>query len=268
MKQIAIYTPINVNYDSLFTLKGYLDKQTTKAFVWHIISWGDDIRDIIECLRSNSHFEILYDKISARGKYKVTEYMFNHTDEPYILGCPCEFTLKENAIETIIKQWQEIQEEGLNNIAEVRALCSIPSKKVEHYLLEHSPICSLDATWHKVVLKMGLSISAITSWEVAKFKECVKMSDYTLFQNKYNELSTSLFWTAIGRKYKTRYLFKQIASENREICSNRTPSNRYNSFVAYYYLLTKNITYFFYKPTYFLSMAVHLLSTIIKIIIK
>ena len=43
------------------------------------------------------------------GKYKVTEYMFNHTDEPYILGCPCEFTLKENAIETIIKQWQEIQ---------------------------------------------------------------------------------------------------------------------------------------------------------------
>ena len=268
MKQIAIYTPINANYDSLYILKGCLDRQTTSAFVWHIISWGDDISDIIECLRSNSHFEIIYDKIAAKGKYKVTEFMFNHTDEPYILGCPCEFTLKEDAVETIIKQWQEIQKEGLNNIAEIRALCSIPSKKVELYLSRHSPNCSLDATWHEVVLKMGLSIPAITSWEVTKFKECVRMSEYTLFQSKYNELSTSLFWTAIGRKYRTRYLFKQIATESQEINSNRTLPNKYNSLVAYYYLLTRNITYFFYKPTYFFRIAIHLLGATIKIIIK
>ena len=268
MKSIALYTPINANYESLFVLKECLDSQTTKDFVWHIISWGDDICTIIDRLRNNSNYDILYDQIQVKGKYLATEFMFKHTEEPYIIGCPCEFELKENAIETIIRQWHDIQRNVDNNIAEVRALCGTPSKNVARYMSEYPSINYLDATWHEMVLKKGLSIQAITSWDVAKFKECVKISDYTLFQNKYNELSTSLFWTAIGRKYKTRYLFEQIAYENKEICTNRTMPNKYNGLVANYYLLTKNFTYFFYKPKFFFRTAIHLLVETIKIILR
>lgn len=268
MKSIAIYTPINADYDSLFALKACLDRQTTKDFVWHIISWGDDICTIIDRLRYNSNYDILYDQIQVKGKYLATEFMFNHTEEPYIIGCPCEFELKENAIETIIRQWHDIQRNMDNNVAEVRALCGTPSKNVARYMSEYPSISYLDATWHEMVLKNGVSIQAITSWDVAKFKECVRMSDYTLFQNKYNELSTSLFWSAIGRKYQTRYLFEQIAQERQDVCTNKTLPNRYNDVVAYYYMLTQNLSYSSYKPKFFFKTAIHLLVATLKIIIK
>ena len=268
MKSIAIYTPINADYDSLFALKACLDRQTVKDFVWHIISWGDDICAIIESLRNNSNFDILYDQIQVKGKYHVTEFMFNHTEEQYIIGCPCEFELEENAIEVIISQWNNIQNNAHRNIAEVRAFCVSPSKKVMHFISVHSSIGYLDATWHEMVLKNGLSIQAITSWDVAKFKECVRMSDYSLFQNKYNELSTSLFWSAIGRKYKTRYLFEKIAQEKQDACTNKSLPNKYNDVVAYYYMLTKNLSYFSYNPRFFFKTAIHLLVAMVKIIIK
>lgn len=268
MRSIAIYTPINADYDSLFALKACLDRQTVKDFVWHIISWGDDISAIIDSLRNHSIFDILYDQIQVKGKYQVTEFMFNHTEEQYIIGCPCEFNLKENAIEEIISQWNDIESNARNHVAEVRALCGTPSNKVRHYLTEHLSIAYLDATWHEMVLKKGLSIQAITSWDVAKFKECVKMSDYTLFKNQYNELSTCLFWSAIGRKYQTRYLFEQIAQERQDVCTNKTLPNRYNDVVAYYYMLTQNLSYFSYKPKFFFKTAIHLLVATLKIIIK
>ena len=198
-----------------------LSCQTNKDFVWYIINWGDrDIDDMISQLRENSNLDIEYHKIEAKGKFIVTQFVFEHAKTNYILGCPCEFILKKNAIDVIIRQWREVQNKSLN-LAEVRAL---------------------------------------------KFRECVKMSDFKMFQDKYNELSTSLFWSAIGNKYKTRYIFKSIARINSNIQTNVITPNKYNAFVASYYMFIKNIKYFFYNPFYFIRLFIHIPYYLIKTI--
>ena len=264
MKSITIYTPINHDYEALIILMSRLSCQTNKDFVWYIINWGDrDIDDMISQLRENSNLDIEYHKIEAKGKFIVTQFVFEHAKTNYILGCPCEFILKKNAIDVIIRQWREVQNKSLN-LAEVRALCEDKTGNIVGKTDCFMDVEFLDATWHDMVLKKHTTFHMISSWDVLKFRECVKMSDFKMFQDKYNELSTSLFWSAIGNKYKTRYIFKSIARINSNIQTNVITPNKYNAFVASYYMFIKNIKYFFYNPFYFIRLFIHIPYYLIK----
>ena len=265
---ITIYTPINVEYRALYGLMECLKKQTCKEYVWHIVNWGkDDIDSIITDIRSVLDTIVFYDKIEAKGKYIVTDYVFRHATTPYVLGCPCEFHLKENAIESIVRQWSIIENNQLEDIAELRLLCENDTGHILGLFGSMDPnVEYCDATWHEMVLKKQCLIQAISSWHVRKFLECVKMDDYTLFSDKYNELATSLFWSSLGRKYQSRYVFTSIAIIDQSLHTNVTLPNLYNSFIANFYLFKQNIHYVGYNPVYFVRLGIHLILSGLKII--
>jgi len=251
--KLTIYTPISSNYENLDLIYESLLRQTNKMFVWYIIDYNNSETANTYVLRfqSENKIQVKYLYKPFKGRYLATKHAFENIDTDYIIGLDGGYFIVDDCVEVILSQWEQIEKDKYNAIAEIRGLAINNTHKligVSKYQYKEEYV---DMTWHQMVLKNGNYYEMLASWDRLKFLECIDFKRYDLFSDRIDELSTALFWSSLGRKYQTRYLSKSLKCKIDSQSLEQKTVNVYNTFVANYYFLVENIDYYFYSPKYY-----------------
>lgn len=264
---LTIYTPINSNYENLDIIYGSLINQTNQKFIWYILDYNEsDLAfNYVYKFKSESKIQIEYVHKHFKGRYLATKYAFENIYTNYIIGLDGAYFIVKDCVEVILNHWHEIEKEKNHFIAEIRGLANNKSKELVgksqyHYKKEY-----VDMRWHEMVLKNGNYYEMLASWDRLKFLECVNWGGYDLFSEQIDELSTTLFWSSLGRKYQTRYLNKILKCKIDSVSLDKKSSNDYNTFVSGYYFLVENIDFFFYSPKYYTGVILSFISASTKL---
>lgn len=264
--KLTVYTPIHANYEMLPAVFSSLMQQTSKEFIWFLINYGNEntIQSLVAIFIAEAEFKIIYRHIPLKGRYKATKLVFEEATTNYIIGAPPMFLLQENAVEVMINQWTQIEEEHRTDIAEIRAFAADSDNEPLGTKFPLIPDLHLDAFWHEMTLKHGYSFEATPSWDRIKFLECVDIDSYPLYEDMVDELPTYLFWSAIGRKYKTRYV-KDVLKHKQAVPLLQEKGNRYNDLVGSYYFINENWRYVSYNLKYFIVRIILMLRNAYKL---
>ncbi|HEX8563134.1 MAG TPA: hypothetical protein VF676_09170 [Flavobacterium sp.] len=251
--KLTIYTPIRSNYGNLDIIYDSLLGQGNKGFVWFIIDYGESesANSYVSKFKSDNAIEVKYLYMAFKGRYLATKHAFENIETDYILGLDGGYFIVKDCVEVILNQWQSIEKEKNASIAEIRALAidsagKLVGKSKYRYKDEH-----VDMSWHQMVLKKRNYYEMLACWDRRKFLECVDFNRYNLFSDHIDELSTTLFWSSLGRKYLTRYLNQSLKCKIDSQIPAKKNANVYNNFVSSYYFLVENRNYFFHSPKYY-----------------
>lgn len=109
---LTIITPVYNRKELLFRCADSLNKQTCSDFQWIIIDDGssdgleDEIRSFVEC----SHTYIVeYYKKKNGGKHTALNYSHPFIKGKYVLLLDSDDILTPNAVETVLKEWQNYE---------------------------------------------------------------------------------------------------------------------------------------------------------------
>lgn len=262
--KLTIYTPIDSGYENLDVIYNSLKNQTNKEFVWLIFDYNNaDLgRSYFLKYQKENSIEIQYQHQFFKGRYLVTQHAFKSILSNYILGLDGAYFVVTDCVETILNQWQSIEVEKNHSTAEIRGLAQNSSNELigsSKYVYQKN-LDFVDISWHEMVLKRENYYEMLTCWDREKFLKSVDFNEYNLFSDQVDELSTSLFWSSIGRAYKTRYLNKVLKCKIENQLQQEKKMNFYNTFVSNYYFILQNSTYFFYAPRYY-SVVIYLFIT-------
>jgi hypothetical protein len=265
-QKITVYTPIAGNYENLNLIYNSLKSQTSSLFSWYILNYGkEDINDFIKKIRTEGILDFFYQHKFFKGRYLATSFAFENIKTKYIIGLDGNYILMPNAIDEISKCWLSIENAHIEDVAEIRAFAQIGEDNSNRKLKQFIDKEFVNSTWHEMVLKKRNYYEMLASWDREKFLKAVNISNYSLFENEIDEVDTTLFWSSIGRKYKTRYLaqFLKKKSSIQDVEKKGIPKivNHYNGFIYYHYYIKENFQYFFYNPIFHLKAVYHFIKS-------
>ncbi len=112
MKKLAIITP-NYNRPQLLKrLYKSLKEQTCKDFIWYIIDDGskDDPQEVVDSFVKEEQVEIVFKKKANGGKHTCINFALQLIESPYVVIVDNDDKLTPNAVETILKDFDEIKD--------------------------------------------------------------------------------------------------------------------------------------------------------------
>jgi hypothetical protein len=268
--KLAIYTPINSQYENLDIIYESLTNQTNPLFVWYIIDYNviESAKSYFLKFEKENKLTINYSHKPFKGRYLATKYAFENIKTPYIVGLDGGYYLVNDGVDTLLNQWNEIENTKSTAIAEIRGLAKNNSGILvgtSNYVYKEDYV---DMSWHQMVLKNKNYYEMLASWDRLKFLECINFNQYDLYKNEIDELATSLFWSSLGRKYQTRYLNKILKCKIDSHNSALKSVNLYNTFVSNYYFILENSTYFFNAPKYYSAVIYSFIGAGLKLKLK
>ena len=110
MKKVSVITPVYNRRETMKRLFDSLNKQTSDDFYWLIIDDGstDGLSEDIEYYRSNSKMCIEYYYEENRGKHIALNKAFDVVNSELIIIVDSDDYIIDNAISTIIDDWNVI----------------------------------------------------------------------------------------------------------------------------------------------------------------
>ena len=111
MKTLAIVTPTYNRETLLIDLYESLEKQTIKDFTWYVVDDGssDNTEELISKLKKQASFDIVYEKKKNGGKHTALNRAYELINEELTIIADSDDMLTENAVETIIKDYDDIK---------------------------------------------------------------------------------------------------------------------------------------------------------------
>ena len=115
MKTLAIITPTYNRAELLQLAFNSLKQQSSKDFVWYVIDDGskDNTEEVVEQLTKQADFEIVFKRKENGGKHSALNVAFDLIKEELVLVLDSDDELIENAVETVICDYQEIKNNNL-----------------------------------------------------------------------------------------------------------------------------------------------------------
>lgn len=204
-----------------------LTMQTSKQFQWLIVDDGstDGTMNVIESLLkadvSNKGatisglceygFPIKYFWKPNGGKFTAMKLGFGLTDTRYMVEIDDDDELEPDAVETLINAWKNLEKEGKEDIAEIRAfvmkddgqIAGCPTVKMDG---GHEDVIGFEQYW-----RMDCRYECLISWDMQKITP-LRIFDLEgmWLSNKVTQVFESLFYYRIGRKYHARYLHRVL----------------------------------------------------------
>lgn len=269
--KLTIYTPINGKYEMLDLVYQSLLNQSNQNFEWLIVDYNetDFTKGYFDKYKLEAKLRVSYFHRPSKGRFLATKFAMENAATPYLVGVDGIYTLTPNAVEVLLNEWEAIEaSEKRDEIAEIRARAVDQSGKfIGKSGFDYNAVNQhIDANWHTMVLGKKNYSEMLASWNRRLFLKAVDFNHFTLFNGKYTELATGLFWSAIGRKYLTRYL--SVALKVRAVSEEKpqlVAENPYNEVIYHYYMLKDNLRYFWINPTYFLRTAIRLIKGMYKV---
>ncbi|MDL2264902.1 glycosyltransferase family 2 protein [Parabacteroides sp. OttesenSCG-928-G07] len=260
----TIFTPTYNRIKTLPRVYESLKKQTYKEFIWLIIDDGsnDGTRELAEEWKKEAQLSINYFYKKNGGKHTAFQMALEIVTTKYITTIDSDDILLPNALEVLDKAWKKIEADNLeNSIAQVQGFTIYETGELVGYgnFSLNPNILHIDASWHELVLKNKCLRELVGACNVEKLKECIDFNKYTWKKKHLRYLGESIFWSSIGRKYKTRLLnniFRIYYLDGGDSLL-RTKKNRdryINEMVNCYYFIEENdFKFLFYYPYYYIS---------------
>lgn len=265
MTDFTVYTPTYNRAHTLVRVYDCLKNQSYKDFIWLIIDDGstDNTKELVDIWINEAKIKIRYLYKPNGGKHTAMELAHRSVSTKYVIGLDSDDILLPNAIEIFQNQWKQIEDQGLDDeIAELRGFLS---RKLDEKIIGgdfsifKEGINYIDSNWHEWVLKKKCFHEMLSSFNTYKLNECVSISKYKYKIDNIKFISEGIFWSSIGRKYRTRYIRQIVGivfydSEGSLLRPKVKDKNRfYNHMVGSFYMVDENIQYFWYNPSYFIK---------------
>jgi hypothetical protein len=247
--------------------------QSFKDFNWLIVDYGSEnkVKSFVEqFLEENCFFNVEVLHRTTNGRYLTTGFVFDYLTTKYVVGLDGNYKLAPDTMRIIHDLWSQVESSQNDDIAEIRGHAvdmdgsMIGTTKFNF----KNGMSYVDATWHEMVLQRRNYLEMLASWDREKFLDCVDIGRYSFMSDRIDELPTLIFWSAIGRKYKTRYLNCTLKIKLSHISKKKSIINRYNVVFGNYTFLKENIKYFWLNPRLFLRLALDLLINLVLLILK
>ena len=264
MPEFTVYTPTYNRAHTLPRVYDCLKKQSYKDFIWLIIDNGsiDNTKVLVDSWINEAILEIIYLYKFNGGKHTAMELAHRSVTSKYVIGLDSDDILLPEALAIFHNHWKAIEEQGLEEkIAEVRAFMIRNSdEKIiggELTMFEKGTDY-IDSFWHEWVLKKKYGYEMIMALNTHKLNECVSIKKYNFYTDKIQFLIEGIFWSAIGRNYKTRYINQIVGRvfydfEGSLLRPKLKEKRRfYNHLVGAFYIVDENMSYFWYNPAFFI----------------
>ena len=215
MEPITIFTTTYNRKTLLYRLFLSIKKQTDHNFIWLIVDDGstDGTSEFVESFMADTDvdFKIDYIKKKNGGKHTAMKIGFERTLTKYMVEIDDDDELLPDAIETLIKVWQDIEKEDYDNIAEIRALSINENGIVSGQYNSADNRLYFDSNYLKEDWYNNHHLENITSWrmDLVNPLNIFDIEHEWLYPN-VKLVSESLFWNRIARVYDTRYLNKPL----------------------------------------------------------
>ena len=208
---MTIFTTTYNRCNLLYRLFLSIKKQSNHHFIWLIVDDGstDETSNVVKSFTNDPDvdFKIDYVQKENGGKHSAMKIGFERTQTKYMLEIDDDDELLPNTVELFLKQWEIIEKENRNDIAEIRAL-SINEKGVTSG--NYPPPLDdsfYDSNYITEDFIKNRHLENITSWRMDLIKplQIFDLEDQWLFKQT-KLVYESLFWHRIAKRYNTRYI--------------------------------------------------------------
>lgn len=259
---MTIFTPTYNRINTLPRVYKSLLNQSDKNFIWLIVDDGstDGTKNLISEWIKDARLKIRYYFKDNGGKHTAMKLAYEQADTKYFLAIDSDDELTPDAVKIFYEEWERIIDSGdENNFAEVSALTySVDGNLIGNFIFPEGTDY-IDSYWHEMVLKYKNNNENVVCWDLGKLKECVIIPDKFWLSDRVNLFGEFVLWARIGRKYKTRYINRQLRiyhfdTSNSILRNNDSTISHYNNLVEQKFFLDENLDFFFWNPRYFFNL--------------
>ncbi|MBQ8298808.1 MAG: glycosyltransferase family 2 protein [Clostridia bacterium] len=199
--KVSIITPSYNREKLLKNAYNSLIKQTNKAFEWIVVDDGsvDNTEKVVKELISENKIEIKYHKKPNGGKHTALNEGYDIATGELIVILDSDDILTEDAIETILTDWKEYE----NN----SKICGLSYKRKLINGSEDKPLPTSPYISNHIECRYNEGYLADRT-EVYK-TEIMRRFKFPVFENE-RFLSEGIVWNSIGKEYDTVYIDKYI----------------------------------------------------------
>jgi glycosyltransferase involved in cell wall biosynthesis len=264
MKKFTVFTPTYNRAITLGRVYQSLLNQTNMDFDWLIVDdgSGDNTKELVNNWIKEGKINIAYHYKKNGGKHTAFLLALDIVKTKYLIAIDSDDEFTENAIETFFMEWDRIESSNLEgDIAEIRALSHLYNGVFNGNYFFPVEMDYIDSSWHEMVLKNENNNELISCWNTQKLNDCITMPDNIWLSDKISTIGDGVFWSKIGRKYKTRYINKSLLivhfdGDESLMRSKNFKKKHYNSIVFIKYFLDENLQYYFWNKKYFTNLVI------------
>jgi glycosyltransferase involved in cell wall biosynthesis len=239
---ITVFTPTFNRKELLSKLYIDLQNQTFKDFLWLIIDDGstDGTNEIVQEWINANIIDIQYIHKENGGKHKAFQLAYQICETKYITDFDDDDIYFSNCLETFIKCWEEIEQQGLTDIGAIRALTVDSQGKVVGLPNFKKQQKYKDISYIDYQLIQGVKLENVSCIKMEAYRQCnFFYFDDTFLGKKVSFVYEDIFWARFGTKYKSRYLFEPVREYNYSPVSiTRGKANKKNSWISKAYSST------------------------------
>ena len=251
----TVFTPTFNRAHTLGRVYESLVRQTVRDFEWVIVDDGstDDTRALIEGLRPGAAFPIRYEYQVNQGKNAAFNAGVRLTQGELFVPLDSDDELLPDGLQTLLDAWHRCPRAERHNFSGVTGLCVDVKGNIVGDKFPHSPLDSntLEAIYRFKIRgeKQGFIRTAV----LREFPfPAVEGAKY---------IPETVIWTAIGRKYTTRFINDAVRiyhqDTGNQITTRHAAAHAHGKVFWYRSVLNDQIDYFRLAPTQFLGAAVY-----------
>lgn len=266
MHKFTVLTPTHNRKELLERLYGSLLRQTCRDFVWLIIDDGstDGTTECVQSWQNESRIDIEYVWKKNEGKHIALELGFGKIQTPYMLDIDDDDELTEDCVESFLREWKSLEEEGRTDVGSIRALVLQDDGKITGDYDPNRDIASMDISFSDMTLKLGRHYENITSNKTSVLQSANLFHDSQVWlYPEVKNISPGIYWHRLAKVTKTRYLFRPLRLYHFDAPFSiiRTQSGKKNYIQKWKnYLMADILTinevghYFRFSPKFFVRM--------------
>jgi len=244
MRTFVVFTATYNRANRLDLLYDSLKKLNYKDFYWLVIDDGssDNTQEVVNRYIDEGILEIIYHRFPVNGgKHQVLRYAFSHLNAKYALQIDDDDQLTQDCLDVFLQEWKRIDEEGITDIGEIRALVSdqngcIVGKK------RYIPNISFDSDYIKMNWVLDSRMENLSCYKSEIFCDCNLFEgiDSMWLFDKVHMVYEDVFWNRFARKYRTRYIPNVLRIYNRGTSGSLTATS-INRTKCYNYVFTNSV---------------------------
>lgn len=249
--KFTVFTPVYNRVSTIHRVFDSLCSQTFKDFEWIVIDDGstDGINQRIEYYIENSTFPIIYKFQTNSGKHIAYNTALELTNGELFLTLDSDDEFLPNALNILNETWEGIPKENRFEYSAVSGLCIDQNGKLvgTKYPKDTFDSNSLE-THYKYKVKGEKSGFQVT--------EILKKYKFPI-ENVGQCIGEGVVWNEISKKYKTRYINRNIRvyyiEEKPSLMKIiKSGKNAEGNLYYYRYKFNNEISFFRYAPHFFI----------------
>ncbi len=256
----TVFTPTYNRATTLIRVYESLKKQTIKNFEWLIIDDGstDNTKAVVDEYIAENLFQIRYLWQPNQHKKAAINYGAKEAKGYFFLIWDSDDSAIDSALETFLNCWQSIPNNERENFAGICGLCNDEDNKlVGSHFPKNNLVSNMDEIYYRYKVTgekwLVLRTDVIRSFP---FPDFIK-----------GHVPESIVWSAIGKEYKILFINEVVriyyVNSNESLTNTpRTLSIIQNNAEGCALWAKSTLDYqnkwFFYKPLWFLRMAINM----------